>query len=353
MSIAILTSDRRKPFAGNHQNFADLIEMGRKLGIHVFVLTPAGISPDQSSVQGYLLQSAKPMPTFRAARLPWPKAIYNRVPNRNDEQSTSVTRAMELCRQRNIPIFNPRFFDKWSLFRRLADSNCRTYLPTTTKWGDFETFHSWKKQFSALILKPINGKAGIGMMKISGNGPFVLQYQTKQQKQRLVLPTLTEAYQQINKRTNNRSYILQQAINLATYQGNPFDIRMLVQKDGTAKWKISGIGVRVAGKKAISTHVPMGGRIASFPAVLSSTFPQQKSKIHKQLIKLGLFVAKQIESQYKGHYGEMSMDIGLDHQGRPWFFEANAKPQKFDEPAIRARSLRRVLEYARYLGDKR
>jgi hypothetical protein len=141
MSIAILTSDRRKPFAGNHQNFADLIEMGKKLGIQVFVLTPSGLSADQSTVQGYLLQRAKPIPTFRAARLPWPKVVYNRVPYRSDEQSAPVIRAIKLCQQRNIPIFNPHFFDKWSLFRRLTNSNCRSYLPATTKWGDFETFH--------------------------------------------------------------------------------------------------------------------------------------------------------------------------------------------------------------------
>jgi hypothetical protein len=128
---------------------------------------------------------------------------------------------------------------------------------------------------------------------------------------------------------------------------------MLVQKDGTGKWKISGIGVRIAGKKAISTHVPMGGSIGSFPVVLKTTFPQHQTTIQQQLIKLGLTVAKQIEAQSNGHFGEMSMDIGLDQQGRPWFFEANAKPQKFDEPVIRTRSLKRILEYARYLGYRR
>lgn len=29
------------------------------------------------------------------------------------------------------------------------------------------------------------------------------------------------------------------------------------------------------------------------------------------------------------------MDLGIDDLGEIWFFEANAKPMKFDEPQIR------------------
>jgi hypothetical protein len=37
--IAILTSDGRHPFAGNHRNFADLILRGKRMGVTVYVLT--------------------------------------------------------------------------------------------------------------------------------------------------------------------------------------------------------------------------------------------------------------------------------------------------------------------------
>ncbi len=37
--IAILTSDGRHPFAGNHRNFVDLIQKGKRMGVTVYVLT--------------------------------------------------------------------------------------------------------------------------------------------------------------------------------------------------------------------------------------------------------------------------------------------------------------------------
>src|SRR5690606_15483393 len=41
--IAILTSDGNRTFRGNRSNFIDLIRMGRKMGVTIFVLTPSGI----------------------------------------------------------------------------------------------------------------------------------------------------------------------------------------------------------------------------------------------------------------------------------------------------------------------
>ncbi len=36
--------------------------------------------------------------------------------------------------------------------------------------------------------------------------------------------------------------------------------------------------------------------------------------------------------------------------GYPWFFEANAKPMRFDEPGIRRKGLQTMTAYVRYLA---
>ncbi|WP_051271551.1 YheC/YheD family protein [Shimazuella kribbensis] len=348
--VAILTSDNRKPFAGNHRNFADLIQMGRCTGITVYVLTPKGILEDKSYVHGYLLEEIKPIPKFRKAILPTPDAVYNRIPYRQDEQSVAVLNAVQYLKRKNIPMFNPHFFNKWSLYQTLSPTSCRTHLPATSKLTDYPSFRQMMISHAPLILKPVEGKAGIGMMKVEGKGPYVLTHQTKKQKEQLKYHHLQQVYEQIKKKAANRGYLIQQAIELATYQDRPFDIRMLIQKDQTALWKVSGIGVRIAGKKAISTHVPMGGRIEQVDRVLGSAFPTQKEALQHQLTKLGIQFAQEIEEKTRENHGEMSMDIGIDTKGKLWFFEANAKPQKFDEPAIRTKSLSRILEYACFLA---
>lgn len=349
--IAILTSHSRHPFAGNHRNFADLMEMGKRMGVIVYVLTPKGIQAGKSHVTGYLLQQARPVPRFYPATLPLPNVIYNRIPYRHEEQSEDMQATITYLNQhKKIPMFNPHFFNKWTLYRNLTPSSCQKYLPVTRKMADFATFREMVLKFSTIFLKPIEGKAGIGMMKIEGKGPFILTYQTKQQKQRLSIRDLQQLYQQVKSWIGNQAYLIQQGVALATYQGRPFDIRMLVQKNNTGNWNVSGIGVRVAGEKAISTHVPMGGRIENLDHVLTSTFPHQKNSLRQQLVRLGLQFAQEIERKIGAKHGEMSMDIGIDHRGKLWFFEANAKPQKFDEPIIREQSLRRILDYSLYLS---
>jgi hypothetical protein len=348
--VAILTSDSRDPFAGNHRNFADLIQMGKRLGITVYVLTPNGIRVGKSFVNGYLLQGTKPKPQFHQTSLPFPNVVYNRIPNRNEERSNSVKQAIQYLRQKQVPIFNPCFFNKWSLYRDLNTTACQTYLPATIKLSDYASFRQMMINHTTLILKPVEGKAGIGMMKLEGNKPYTLTYQTKKQQLRWTINSLLQVYEQVKRLSKKQAYLIQQAIPLATYQGRPFDVRMLVQKDGTANWKISGIGVRVAGQKAISTHVPMGGQIEGLNRVLNSAFPQQKKTLQQRLAQLGIVFAREIEAKTGRIHGEMSMDIGIDKQGELWFFEANARPQKFDEPEIRATSLRRILEYALYLS---
>jgi hypothetical protein len=114
-----------------------------------------------------------------------------------------------------------------------------------------------------------------------------------------------------------------------------------------------GRGVRVSGPNTITTHVPSGGSIANASRVLEASFGINADAVDNELTNMTVTCAKAIDSHYNHELGEMSMDIGIDEFGRPWFFEANAKPMKFDEPEIRARSLAGVLNYMQELAEPR
>lgn len=141
---------------------------------------------------------------------------------------------------------------------------------------------------------------------------------------------------------------MQQAIPLAQVKQSPFDIRILVMRDGQGKWKVTGIGVRVAGQGGITTHVPQGGRIISFQQMVQQVFPKRNyHEFERQVKQIALLVAHNLE-RIQPALAEFSMDLGVTAQGSFWIFEANAKPMKFDEPHIRQRSLQRLIQYAQY-----
>ncbi len=194
-----------------------------------------------------------------------------------------------------------------------------------------------------LYLKPIRGKAGKGIMRVSrisggrskGNS-YELSIQNKTKSHISRYSTVSELWTEIQRQINSKEYIMQQGIVLSSYKQRPFDLRVLVQKNGKGRWTITGIGARLAGKSSITTHVPRGGSIDNPVKLLNSSFGTAGSKrIIREARKTALIIAKQIEKSYGYSLGEMSMDLGVDQIGHIWFFEANSKPMKFDEPPIR------------------
>lgn len=351
--IAILSSDSRVPFSGNHYNFRDIIQMGRKMGVTVYVTTPKLLAQAGSTVKGYLLDRRTKKIKWIPTILPKPNVIYNRIPNRKTEKHPNVQAVIKRIQQSSTPIFNPHFFDKWTLYKHLStDDICKKYLPTTMKIDQESVLNTILASHPSVMLKPIEGKAGIGMMRITKTAHgYECIIQTVNEKKRWELSTSKEVWQLIYPYLQRRAYLAQQHISLAQYGNRPFDVRMLFQKNISGKWGVTGVGIRVAGEKAITTHVPMGGRIESCSTVLTSVFGEEEAKkLRDRLEKMGVMIAKTIEKKQGYQLGEMSMDIGLDKNGRPWFFEANAKPMKFDEPEIRELSLQRLIQYSLYLS---
>ncbi|MFC7442815.1 YheC/YheD family protein [Laceyella putida] len=352
--IAILTSDGGKPFQGNQANFADLIRTGRKMGLTVYVLTPSGLAArTETTVVGYLLDPNSTGLNWIRAKLPIPNVVYNRVPNRRLEQSEEVQQAIHtLTNMSGVHLFNPYFFDKWTLYQQLAASETlKNLVPHTLKWDEDIPLSDLLKQYPVLYLKRVNGKAGIGMMRIANKKKGAeLIYQDNKEKKKATFTDLRQLSKTVHQMTQQHPYLIQQGIPLATYKGLPFDIRMLLQKNNQGQWGLTGAGIRVAGPNSISTHVPMGGRIENLHRVINEVFEKKTPDLLDKIKQTGLQLAQFIESKQSSPLGEMSIDLGIEGNGTLWFFEANAKPMKFDEPDIRRLSLTRLIEYSLYLS---
>lgn len=351
--IGILTSDGKRGFRGNHKNFADLIRMGRTMGVAIFVVTPQSFQKHNDFVQGYLLDPRTSKNRWLKTVLPFPQVIYNRIPNRMAERKAEEqTILRRLKASPHVHLFNEGFFNKWNLYQHLLSSEeWRHMVPKTKPLHHIDQLKTMLRQHSTLFVKPIEGKAGINLMKITkSDQKYTLITQTQKGCQHKSVRSIEDLWKWIGEKKKNQDYVLQQAIPLAKYQQRPCDFRTLIQKDHQGIWQVTGIGVRVAGKQAISTHVPMGGQIANVHRVLKALFPNNHTYIHQKISQRARELAKFIEKSADHPLGEMSMDIGVEANGRMWFFEANAKPMKFDEPNIRKLSLQRIIQYSLYLS---
>ncbi|CAG7631166.1 YheC/YheD family protein [Paenibacillus allorhizosphaerae] len=357
-TLAILTyADKTRIFRGDQKNFVDLIRTGEEHDVRVYVMTTTDFKLSGNHAVGY---TYNPMTKSWDKKLqPLPNIIYNRIPYRKFELLPEVQQIIQSCmRNGQIRFFNPSFFNKWTLYEWLNQSKrTQPYIPVTEQLSNVSALDDLLKAHETVYLKPIRGKAGKGIMKVSlteksKSRIYELSIQDKTKSHISRYSDVHKLWSQIRDLTDSKDYIMQQGISLASFKDRPFDLRVLVQKNGKGEWSIAGVGARLAGKMSITTHVPRGGSIDDPLKLLAVSFGTQASKrIISKAKQAALTIARQIEKASGHTLGEMSMDLGVDNEKNIWFFEANSKPMKFDEPLIRKKSLENLIRYSLFLSN--
>lgn len=343
---------------GNFNNYKALMEAGQKTGGVVFAFTPSGVDWNKKRIQGKIFDPNSNQ--WVTCPFPFPNVVYNRIQDRAHESKESSQSCIKRFQSLpGITLYNPGFFNKGEVISTLSKSpKMNRYIPETIPLLSKADLVYMLKRHKTLYLKPTNSRLGSGIITVKKSHsqiPYTLHFYAEDKCLKQYRGyTLNRLWNKILQQMIPSPYIIQQAIPKAAVSTCPFDCRVLVQKNHRGLWKISGLGIRIAAHaQSITTHVPRGGRLGTPEEVLPQAFPQQEpSEVAKRVQRLCIKVAKKLEQHYHD-LGEMSIDVGLDRQGHPWVFEANAKPMKFDEPDIRKKQLGQVIRYAQFLTFKR
>lgn len=329
----------REGFVGGRLNFRDIMNLAKRSRELMYVVATDDVSTD-SHWSGFVRLGHN---HWKRIPCPRPMAIYNRIPTRALEQRISGRAARQSIQRLQIPMFNPEYFSKWRIYDVVRGASLSEFLPETAGALSKESLQQMLLSHDAVYLKPSGGSVGHGMIKIEvDKGGWLVSSLKHSKTTRDPCSSFEQVWRKVEERRVRGRYVIQQAVMLLEYKGRPCDFRVLLQK-GNDEWHMVGRGVRVSGDGRITTHVPNGGSIADADDVLQQGFGERADTVNRRLEQFVLRGARAIDTAYGGELGEMSMDIGIDASGHPWFFEANAKPMKFDEPHIRRASLEGVL----------
>lgn len=204
----------------------------------------------------------------------------------------------------------------------LSDPLIAKHIPSSRLYNAVN-LRSMLSLHNMVVLKPIRGGGGVGVMKVTRTGrSFTCTYTTRTHR----YSSFSRLVAGINKLRLRRAYLIQKGIHLATIQGRPIDYRVkYVKADGV--WTYRSMLGRWARRGLFVTNLARGGSL--MPAAegirrsLSSKAVRAKKKEMRRLTKR---CTSLLESRFPG-VGQLGYDYGIDRNGHIWILEVNTRPQ--------------------------
>lgn len=230
-------------------------------------------------------------------------------------------------------------FNHWNRYSKLRihqillqDEAIRPHLPGTYP-ATLKNMKIMMSAYESIIIKPTNSSIGRGVMKMDRvpNGwrltyPATLNISNKIWRQlrfRRQLP-LT-----LLRKIQNRAYIVQQRLPLATFDNRPFDLRISVQRGASGEWGVTGIVAKVASRKLFLTNVAQGGEARTLSDILTTEYPSlDQAAVFEQITDFSIRVAKHLSLNLP-HLADLGLDVGITSEGFPLFIECNSKDQRY------------------------
>lgn len=192
----------------------------------------------------------------------------------------------------------------------------------THKAVNFKELLEYVNKYSKVVLKPLMGIRGRGIYVLEKEADtFILGHQ----KERKVMNAgeLRGFFEEFIEREN---YILQKYVASRTLQGDPFDCRVHVEKDGDGNWASARNYIRIGIDQQVISNVNHGGGIANPEPFLKANFGENWAEINKNLNELATSLPYRVEQLRGTHIMSLGMDIGIDKSGKLYLFEVNDGP---------------------------
>lgn len=349
------------PFGRMTPLVAQLCRLGRRQGYLVYVFTPEDVRWGERRVFGWYPAGAG----WVRRPLPFPDVIYDRIASRRAARRPAVKRVQaRLLQEVGDRYFNRRFFDKWEVHRILSrDPRLSAHLPRTERLRGFPQLQQAVRHAGRVWIKPSGGSLGMGIIVVErrpGRGYRLLRRHGRGwRSQRVWSPRALR--RALPRGLYSGDYLLQDDLDLARYQGRPFDIRVLLQRTGSGQWRRTKLYARVAPPGGVTANIAQGGEglpVRTVMAGASGEVPQRRDEILRTLRQLSWDLVDALEAGIGERLGEVALDLGVDGRGHVWFIEANSRPARAVETEtgsmkVVRRALVRPLAYAAHLAGFR
>ncbi|WP_081823955.1 YheC/YheD family endospore coat-associated protein [Paenibacillus sp. UNC451MF] len=359
--------------------YRKLCLIGSRAGLTVFVFTPQGIRWSEGTITGYAFDAAARR--WNCQDYEMPHVVYDRCFFTNRKQYAVYREAIQELRNRQTPLFlGYGLKGKWEVQQMLEqDGRFSSHLPKTEVMKSVRTAAEWLRARSEVLLKPQAGSQGCGVLLVrrapgrtgtqarrhaAGSAAqettanaaafTVIGRDARNGKVARSFADAATLMRWLRRITEQRNYLLQQYLPLQGRSGEAYDVRSLVQKDGSGQWQVTGMAVRKGQQGSLTSNLHGGGTVEPAKAYLNAQFGSVRSEgILNELKRLSKEIPVALEQSH-GRLAELGIDFGVDITGHIWLLEVNSKPGRsifsfLQDKKARYNALANPIRYARYL----
>lgn len=301
----------------SYENLKYYVETGRSYGMEPIFFHPRLVNFATGTIRGYVWQNDR----LVAKRAPIPPVMHNRVLSGRAEVRNGIKRL-----SKHGKLFNGIVVRNKEAVHRMLWKNpkLQSYLPYTVSFTR-SAFVEMLNRYRVTYVKPVVGSVGIGVARIERDAERYHMITSKFRK----TMTRSELIAETMRWVGGRRFIIQQAIDLAKYQGQTFDLRVSVQKGSSRQWDVSGMVCKVANSRNKLSNLSRGGHAAPIDEVFATLFADEQAiQVKEKIRTAAIAIAKQYERHFSS-LADLGMDMGVDLQGNPYLIEVNVRDQRY------------------------
>lgn len=321
-----------------------------KQGMFAYVFSPLDVDFENGIVQGYRPEQGG----WKSMSVPLPDVMYDRISSRTfagrPHAAAKIGKLYQLLGNR---FFNKGYFHKWQMHKWLSmESKTNSYVPETIHFDSIEAAVAFLKHHGDLYIKPSQGALGAGIIraKYASDGRVYFHERSGDGTLRKGMAVSADAFFKKKKQHLQRGqYILQRTLKLMTWKERPFDIRLLIQKDGDGEWQRTKLFCRMAQAGDLTNNISAGAVAMEVDEVLQDILQnrRQVKQAIDRLEQVAADVAELLERRVSSSIGELGFDFAFDQEGNVWVIEVNAKPMKRQNATDGANGERNQLAFER------
>jgi glutathione synthase/RimK-type ligase-like ATP-grasp enzyme len=271
----------------------------------------------------------------------FPDVVINGANPRSLEQDKIKQRLQKIVPFTSYPVGSKLFVYEKILKGKKFKDNVIPYKEVISISDVFKFLKAYHK----VIVKPVRGHHGDHVTLISDEGDHFLVKDNHQE--------MTVSYDGLRQflmtLLNKTRLLVQKFIDCHIHNGDPYDYRLHMQKNGAGKWQITMMIPRVGSKKRVATNISLGAQMFELGKFLKNEYKDEADEVKTILEKFAYEFTEHFESLYPYEFDELGIDIGMDEFKHIWIYEVNWRPGHVFIESITAKN---AVQYAIYVANK-